>query len=65
MKRGILFVLTVLTVFVLSSCGVEDRRFTYVNYLGLYDGNTYFVVSDQREKNKRDLYRFEDEEFVL
>jgi hypothetical protein len=57
--------MTFLVVILLSSCGVENRRYTYINYLGLYNAETYFVLSDQWEEGSKHLYRFEDDEFVF
>ena len=64
MRRFRSLILTLLIVFLLSSCGVEDRRYTYVRYFGLHNQDMYFVLSDKKDDYKSHIYRFEGEEFV-
>ncbi len=65
MRKVVILILSFFLVISLSSCGVEDRRYTYANYMGMYEEELYFMLSDKTEKNLRHLYKFENEEFVL
>lgn len=64
MRKVMMIVVVLISVFTLSSCGVEDVRGTDVRYLGTYNDELYFTLSDSKESYVTHLYKLTEEEFT-
>jgi len=64
MRRVLLLVLTGVLIVLLSSCGVEGKRYSVARYVGEYNSGIYFLLSDKLDETKTHLYKFYEEEFI-
>lgn len=63
MRKILTLIVSVLLVITLTSCGVEEVRYSTVRYMGYYNDEIYFTLSDSKTDYVDHLYKFSNEKF--